>query len=100
MMRPRVLTTMAIQHKGQIRVIDAREAANRLGLSIWTIYACARAGRIPSLRLGPRRLFLPQELDQFIADSRVSRDSAACSISRAGSSYAPCSDRQDEGHES
>lgn len=65
---------MPIQSEWQIRLIDAREAASRLGLSIWTVYAWARKGRIPSVRLGTRRLFAVQDLDRLIADSRVQRD--------------------------
>jgi len=68
---------MAIQDESQIHLIDAREAATRLGLSIWTVYAWARTGRIPSIRLGTRRLFAVQDLDRLITDSRVQGDATA-----------------------
>ena len=53
------------------RLVSAREVALRLGLSVWTVYAWARAGRISSVRLGARRLFAVEDLDRLIADSRV-----------------------------
>ncbi len=46
---------MVIQNEWEVRLIDAREVAERLGLSIWTVYAWARTGRIPSVRLVSRR---------------------------------------------
>jgi len=71
MMRPRVSRRTPIQDEQQVRLIDAREAANRLGLSVWTVYAWARTGRIASVQLGTRRLFAVEDLDRLIADSRV-----------------------------
>ena len=65
---------MAIQNERQTRLIDAQETASRLRLSIWTVYAWARKGRIPSIRLGTRRLFAVEDLDRLIADSRVPGD--------------------------
>ncbi len=61
---------MVIQNEWEVRLIDAREVAERLGLSIWTVYAWARTGRIPSVRLGTRRLFALQDLDRLIAEGR------------------------------
>jgi excisionase family DNA binding protein len=52
-------------------LLGAKAAAERLGLSVWTVYAWARAGRIPSVRLGARRLFAPEDLEQLIASSRT-----------------------------
>lgn len=57
-----------------MRLIDARETASRLGLSIWTVYAWARKGRLPSIRLGTRRLFAVEDLERLITDSREARD--------------------------
>jgi excisionase family DNA binding protein len=52
------------------------EVAELLGVSRSWLYAAVQTGRIPSLRLGgadgPVR-FRPQELDEWIADSRVAR---------------------------
>ncbi len=53
------------------RLVGAKEAAERLGLSVWTIYAWARAGRIPSIQLGARRLFVPEDVEQLILENRT-----------------------------
>lgn len=37
--------------------IEAAEAAEILGLSTWTVYALARRGEIPHVRVGRRLLF-------------------------------------------
>jgi excisionase family DNA binding protein len=55
----------------ETRLVGVRQAAGRLGLSVWTLYAWARTGRLPSVRLGKRRLFVPQDLEKVIADGRV-----------------------------
>jgi excisionase family DNA binding protein len=52
-------------------LVGVREAARRLGLSYWTLYAWARVGRVPSVQLGKRRLFAPEDLEDFIAHRRV-----------------------------
>ena len=65
---------MPIQDEWQTRLIGAHEAASRLGLSIWTVYAWARTGRIPSVRLGTRRLFHVRDLEQLVANGRALRD--------------------------
>ena len=40
-----------MQNESQIRLIDAREAAGRLGLSIWTVYAWAAGATFPAFCL-------------------------------------------------
>jgi excisionase family DNA binding protein len=55
------------------RLVGVKEAAGQLGLSTWTLYAWARSGRLPSVRLGKRRLFALQDLETLISTSRVPR---------------------------
>ncbi len=52
-------------------LLGVKEAAQRLGLSFWTLYAWARTGRLPSIQLGRRRLFDPCDLEGFIKQHRV-----------------------------
>src|SRR5262249_31001844 len=47
-------------------VIGVREAALRLGLSRWTLYHWAIEGRIPSVKLGGRRMFRPADLERLV----------------------------------
>lgn len=47
-------------------LLNAKEAAARLGLSFWTLYAWARSGRISCVRLGKRLLFDSSDLEKFI----------------------------------
>jgi excisionase family DNA binding protein len=57
-------------------LIGVEDAAQRLGISVWTVYRWARAGRLTSGRLGRRRLFDVEDLDRLVADSRVKGSSA------------------------
>lgn len=52
-------------------LLSVREAAGRLGLSVWTVYAWARTGRIPSVQLGKRRLFVASDLSNLIEVARA-----------------------------
>ncbi len=52
-------------------LLNAKEAGRRLGLSFWTLYAWARAGRIPYVQLGKRKLFDPRDIEAFIANNKV-----------------------------
>ena len=63
-------------HQGT-RLVGAKAAADRLGLSVWTVYAWARTGRVPSVRLGARRLFAPEDLEQLITANRTSASNSA-----------------------
>ncbi len=60
-----------MRSKAEPGLVGVREAARRLGLSFWTLYAWARVGRVPSVQLGKRRLFAPEDLEDFIAHRRV-----------------------------
>jgi excisionase family DNA binding protein len=52
-------------------LISVPEVAHRLGVSLWTIYRWAQEGRLPSLLLGRRRLFLESDLQTFISQART-----------------------------
>jgi excisionase family DNA binding protein len=47
------------------------QAAQRLGVSVWTIYRLARTGQLASIRLGRRRLFAERDLEELIRKTRV-----------------------------
>jgi excisionase family DNA binding protein len=42
------------------RTLTVREAAEILGCSVGVAYAAVRAGQLPSIRLGPRRVVIPR----------------------------------------
>jgi len=52
-------------------LISAKEAGERLGLSFWTLYAWARAGRIAYVQLGKRKLFDPRDIEALIDSHKV-----------------------------
>ena len=52
------------------RLFSVREAADRLGVSFWTVYRLARRGELTSIRVGRRRLFAIQDLEKLIAAAR------------------------------
>lgn len=45
---------------------DVKRTAERLGLSIRTVYQMARDGRVPSIRIGGRWRFRPTDLDAWL----------------------------------
>ncbi len=49
-------------------LIDAHEAARRLGISPRTLHDLAKTGTIPSVRLGRRRLYRPATIDARLAE--------------------------------
>jgi excisionase family DNA binding protein len=51
-----------------LQLIGVREAAQRLGLAVQTLYNMVSQGRIPSVRLGRRRLFDVRELERFVRE--------------------------------
>jgi excisionase family DNA binding protein len=55
-------------------LLSAEQAAERLGVSFWTVYRLARTGRLASIRLGRRRLFAPQDLERLVRAMREERD--------------------------
>ena len=52
-------------------LLSAQQAAERLGVSIWTVARLARAGRLGSVLIGRRRLFAEEDLEHFVAKSRI-----------------------------
>lgn len=53
------------------RLISIPEAARRLGLSYWTLYRWAQERRVPSIRLGRRRLIAVSDLQAIINKART-----------------------------
>jgi len=52
------------------RLLSATQAAEKLGVSFWTVYEMARTGKLPSVRIGRRRLFEEQALEELIRGTR------------------------------
>jgi excisionase family DNA binding protein len=51
-------------------LLSAQEAAERLGVSFWTVYRLARRGQLASVRIGRRRLFAAVDLEELIRTAR------------------------------
>jgi excisionase family DNA binding protein len=51
-------------------LLTVEQAAQRLGVSFWTVYRLARSGRLASIRLGRRRLFDERDLESLIRRTR------------------------------
>jgi excisionase family DNA binding protein len=51
-------------------LLTAQQAAERLGVSFWTVYRLARSGRLASVQLGRRRLFAERDLDDLVQRTR------------------------------
>lgn len=47
---------------------SAAQAATLLGVSEWSVYRQAKAGRIPTMRVGRRLLFPRAALEQYVAE--------------------------------
>jgi excisionase family DNA binding protein len=52
------------------KLYSVHEAADRLGVSFWTVYRLARCGQLASVRVGRRRLFADRDLENLIRTSR------------------------------
>lgn len=52
-----------------LQLIGIREAAERLGLTVGTLYNWVSQGRVPSVRLGGRRLFDVRQLERFVQEA-------------------------------
>ncbi len=57
----------------QRRLIDARELASQLGVSVRTIRSWQARGLIPYIRVGRRILFNPDEVEAALKERVVSR---------------------------
>ncbi len=52
-----------------LQLIGVRDAAARLGVAPQTLYNWVSQGRIPSVRLGGRRLFDVRALERFVQEA-------------------------------
>lgn len=52
------------------KLVSVHEAAEMLGLSFWTLYKWASEGRLPSYKIGRRRLVSMCDLQDIIRRSR------------------------------
>ncbi len=57
-------------------LLTVQQAAERLGVSFWTVYRLARSGQLASIRLGRRRLFAEEDLEKLIRATRDDRDTS------------------------
>ena len=48
------------------RLLTARDVAGLLRIHLVTVYSMAAEGRIPSVRIGRRRLFDPREISRLL----------------------------------
>jgi excisionase family DNA binding protein len=56
-------------------LLSVHQAAERLGVSFWTVYRMARSGQLPSIHLGRRRLFVEEDLEKLIRSRRTDPES-------------------------
>lgn len=66
-----------------LRILRAAEASKRYGLTVWTLYRLAAAGKIASVRTAGGRLmgFTVQQLDEFVlSHSTARRDDPAAPV--------------------
>jgi excisionase family DNA binding protein len=48
------------------QLLSVVEAAERLNISAYTLYGWVSQGRVRSVKLGRRRMFRPEDLEDFI----------------------------------
>jgi excisionase family DNA binding protein len=53
---------------GAAKLLTAEEVAERLGVGVKWVWAQARAGAIPHVKLGRYQRFRPEAIDRWIAD--------------------------------
>jgi len=58
------------------RLLDAKEAANYIGISRAKLYQWAKKEKIPSVNIDTRRLFDVLELDEFVDSLKKERKAA------------------------
>lgn len=56
---------------------SAAQLAAALGVSEWTVYRQAKAGRIPSLLIGTRRVFPRAAVDAWLIEQAASEQDAS-----------------------
>jgi excisionase family DNA binding protein len=52
------------------KLLSAQQAAEHLGVSIWTVARLARSGQLTSVQIGRRRLFAEEDLQTFVRQTR------------------------------
>ena len=58
------------RHHDEDYLLDAKRAANHLGVPVSWVREKARCGELPCVHLGHYIRFKPEDLDQFIKDHR------------------------------
>jgi excisionase family DNA binding protein len=61
---------MATEKFKKPRLVSLKEAADLLGLSVWTLYEYCAQGRLPSYKLGRRRLMSLDDIEKIIENAR------------------------------
>jgi excisionase family DNA binding protein len=61
---------MTLGSEAEKNLLNAAEAARRLGLSVPHIYTLAAAGSLPSIKFGRAVRFRPADVDRFIREHR------------------------------
>lgn len=54
----------------EVLTIGVKEAANRLGISHWTIRQYIKQGKLQAVRIGRRLLLEPSVLERLVRDCR------------------------------
>ena len=49
-----------------VQLLNVKEAAGRLGVSPWTLYAWVSKGKIGHVKVGRRTMFTPENLEDFV----------------------------------
>jgi excisionase family DNA binding protein len=57
--------------EGMMDLLDIKEAAKELHLSVFTLRSWVIQKRVPHIRLGRRVMFTKADLEKFVSDSRV-----------------------------
>jgi excisionase family DNA binding protein len=69
-------------------LLTAQEVADRLGVSKDWVWAQARAGTIPHVRLGPYRRFRAEAIEAWIVELEVSNQGAMPGVNGSSRSQA------------
>lgn len=52
------------------KLMSSQQAAERLGISVWTVSRLVRSGKLASIQIGRRRLFAEEDLEELIRSRR------------------------------
>jgi len=61
----------AVSFQNRPLLLNVHDAANRLGISKWTIYELMHHGRLPSVKIQSRRFIANVDLEAFVDTLRV-----------------------------